>query len=106
MDNKSIINPELWSKINKKEIKAVLSAGIRKEVKDYFSENVKKMGLENVEIVYSKNIWDYFADFNLKLKKTDLLWTKPSELSFYSGLGVPIIMAPSIGSQEDYNRGQ
>ncbi len=33
-----------------------------------------------------------------------MLWTKPSELSFYSGLGIPLIMAPSIGSQEDYNR--
>ena len=33
-----------------------------------------------------------------------MLWTKPSELVFYSALGMPIIMAPSLGSQEDYNR--
>jgi len=38
------------------------------------------------------------------LRKTDILWTKPSELSFYSALGLPIIIAPTIGSQEDFNR--
>jgi len=38
------------------------------------------------------------------LRKTDILWTKPSELSFYAGLGLPIIIAPPIGSQEDFNK--
>jgi hypothetical protein len=38
------------------------------------------------------------------LKNTDILWTKPSELSFYSALGIPIIIAPPIGSQEDFNK--
>jgi hypothetical protein len=33
-----------------------------------------------------------------------MLMTKPSELSFYAGLGIPIIIQPSIGSQEDFNR--
>ncbi|MCX6140956.1 MAG: hypothetical protein NTX15_09040, partial [Candidatus Kapabacteria bacterium] len=28
----------------------------------------------------------------------------PSELSFYAGLGLPIIMTPTIGSQEKFNR--
>jgi hypothetical protein len=46
----------------------------------------------------------YFSEFNLSLRETDILWTKPSELSFYSGLGIPIIIAEPIGSQEDYNR--
>jgi hypothetical protein len=38
------------------------------------------------------------------MRTTDILWTKPSELSFYTGLGLPIIMAPTVGSQEDFNR--
>jgi len=42
--------------------------------------------------------------YDKKLRKTDILWTKPSELSFYTGLGIPTIIAPSIGSQEDFNR--
>jgi len=37
------------------------------------------------------------------LRKTDILWTKPSELSFYSALGIPIIISPPIGSQEEFN---
>jgi len=36
--------------------------------------------------------------------KTDILWTKPSELSFYAGLGLPIIIAPTVGSQEEFNK--
>jgi len=37
------------------------------------------------------------------MRETDILWTKPSELSFYSALGIPIVMAPSIGPQESKN---
>ncbi len=33
-----------------------------------------------------------------------MLWTKPSELSFYAGLGLPILVAPTLGSQEDRNK--
>lgn len=42
--------------------------------------------------------------FNLALRETDVLWTKPSELSFYAALGLPIIMSAPVGSQEDFNR--
>jgi hypothetical protein len=38
------------------------------------------------------------------MRETDILWTKPSELSFYAGLGIPIVMTPPIGSQERFNR--
>ena len=46
----------------------------------------------------------YFDRFNQAMRITDILWTKPSELSFYSALGIPIVMAPTIGAQEDKNR--
>ena len=99
----------LAKKIKKGEINIFLSAGIKKEVNEFFLENIKKLGLlsclgKNVEIIFDKDIWNYFGKFNQKLRKTDILWTKPSELSFYSALGIPIIMAPTIGSQEDYNK--
>ena len=57
-----------------------------------------------MEIIFGKDIEDYFYKFNQTLKRTDILWTKPSELSFYSTLGLPIIMAPPIGSQEEFNK--
>ena len=47
---------------------------------------------------------DYFKELNKELRTTDILWTKPSEMVFYSALGLPIIMAPSLGSQEQFNR--
>ncbi len=103
------IAQSLKEKIKQGEIKLVFSAGIRAEVKKYFQEQIKKIGLESclgksLEVIFSKNIEDYFKDFNLALKTTDILWTKPSELSFYSGLGLPIIIAPPVGSQEIFNR--
>lgn len=97
----------LKNKLKAGEMKIFLGAGTRAEVREYFTENIKKIGLgnsENIEMVFSEDINDYFEKFNQKLRKADILWTKPSELSFYSGLGVPIIIAPSIGSQEDFNR--
>ncbi len=90
-------------------IKVILSAGSRESTKNYFEEEIKRIGLSNelkrnIEIIYEKSIKEYFSKFNLALRKTDILWTKPSELSFYSALGIPIIVAPPIGSQEDFNQ--
>ncbi len=51
-----------------------------------------------------KTLDEYFRGFTECMRTTDMLWTKPSELSFYCGLGIPVIMAPHIGSQEDYNQ--
>jgi hypothetical protein len=42
--------------------------------------------------------------FNQVLVDTDVLWTKPSEMSFYVGSGIPIIMAPALGAQEECNK--
>lgn len=90
-------------------LKIILSAGVKESVKEYLIKSIADLGLgeilnKNIEIIYEKNIQDYFARFNEALRKTDILWTKPSELSFYTGLGLPIIMAPTIGSQEDFNK--
>ncbi|PIS39550.1 MAG: hypothetical protein COT33_01350 [Candidatus Nealsonbacteria bacterium CG08_land_8_20_14_0_20_38_20] len=96
---------EIWAG----EVKVILSAGVRQKVKEYFGKNIRNLGLEeklnkNIEILSAENIEDYFQKFNQALRKTDILWTKPSELSFYSALGTPIIIAPPIGSQEEFNK--
>lgn len=94
----------------KKHIKAGhlqmnLVAGSRVEIYKYFESATKQAGLKKgVNIIYNPHKLDYFGEFNKALLTTDILWTKPSELSFYAALGIPIIMAPSVGSQEDYNR--
>jgi hypothetical protein len=70
---------------------------------------IQKAGLadrlnQNLKIIFAIDKDDYFSLFNQSLRVTDILWTKPSELVFYAALGIPIIMAPSVGSQEDFNR--
>ena len=109
----------LAKKIKARKIKIILVAGIKKKVKQYFKRNLKKLNLETftrdhtqgqtsgssgVEIIFEKDIKDYFQKFNQALRMTDILYTKPSELSFYTALGMPIIIAPSVGSQEDFNQ--
>ena len=46
---------------------------------------------------------DYFAKFNQAIRGADVLWTKPSELSFFCALGLPVVMTPPIGSHEECN---
>jgi len=94
----------LKEKIQKGEIKIILSAGIREKVKNYFEKEIGGgSSSAKIEILFGNDIEDYFRKFNQALRKTDILWTKPSELSFYAALGIPIIIAPSIGSQEEFN---
>ncbi len=46
----------------------------------------------------------YFRACNTLLAETDILWTKPSEMTFYGALGLPLLLAPPVGAQERYNR--
>ena len=98
----------LRERIKRGEIKIILSAGIREKIKKYFEKNLAEIKLNEakphcVEIIFEKDIESYFQKFNQVLRKTDILWTKPSELSFYSALGIPIIISSPIGSQEEFN---
>jgi hypothetical protein len=103
-----IIN-SLKRKISREKISINLVAGIRNEVASFFKINVRSMGLgkflgKSIKIIFANNKEEYFRKFNRALHTTDILWTKPSELSFYTALGLPIIMTPPIGSQEEFNR--
>ncbi|MBL0321899.1 MAG: hypothetical protein IPP80_05900 [Ignavibacteria bacterium] len=83
-----------------------LVAGTRTEVRSWFEEQKLEIVGPNarVSVIYGDTLDEYFAAFNAAIRTTDILWTKPSELSFYAGLGLPIIMTPTIGSQEKFNR--
>jgi len=100
------IAQSLKEKLSSGEVRLILVAGIRKDVNDYFQEVIKDINPESnsVKIIFSESLTEYFDKFNNALRETDILWTKPSELSFYCALGIPIIMTPIIGSQEKYNR--
>jgi hypothetical protein len=83
-----------------------LVAGIKREVKEYFDTVLDESGQGEsaLKIVFSDSMERYCEEFNHLMHETDILWTKPSELSFYSALGIPVIMSPTIGSQEKFNR--
>jgi hypothetical protein len=95
----------LKDKIKNQELRFIVAIGVRQELKKYFAENIKGLKLDGwVHILSGMTTNEYFDTFNQALRETDILWTKPSELSFYAGLGIPIIIAPTIGSQEDFNK--
>ncbi len=99
----------LKEKILQNKIRLNLVAGSRIDVCLFFKQQIDANGLakrlnKNLKIIFAAQKEDYFASLNQTLRTTDILWTKPSELVFYAALGLPIIIAPSVGSQEDFNR--
>lgn len=97
------IAESLKEKLIAGEIKLNLVAGTKQYVRDFFLE-VKEKIKGNITVTYFQNTYEYFDAFNKLIKETDILWTKPSELSFYSALGIPIVMTSAIGSQEKFNQ--
>lgn len=103
------VTNSLFKKIRGGKINIILAIGIKKSVHDYIELGLRIQHLhdligENIKIIKASIIWEYFDKFNAALRETDILWTKPSELSFYAGLGIPLLIAPPIGSQEEFNK--
>ena len=99
----------LRRRIEHGDVKVVLAAGVKPSVRDYLAEAAANAGFApdagaGVQVLFAETAAEYFRRFNLALRTTDVLWTKPSELSFYTALGLPIVMAPPLGSQERANR--
>jgi len=88
------------------KLKLCMAAGTHMDAVSKFQEVIKKHGLsgKEVEIMICEDKNDYFHEFTKVIQKTDVLWTKPSEVSFYAALGIPLILSPPIGSQEVRNR--
>ena len=53
---------------------------------------MREAGLEHrlgngVDVFLAASLEEYFPRFNALLAETDVLWTKPSEMTFFSALG-------------------
>lgn len=86
-----------------------LIAGTRLEINQYFQTIIRELGLDgelgqSIQILCCLTKAEYFEKFNVLLRTTDVLWTKPSELCFYAALGLPVVMAPALGAHEERNR--
>jgi hypothetical protein len=95
--------------IEEDRLRLCLSAGVRGEIAAKFHEWVREAGLQDrlgrgIEIFRAPTLDDYFPRFNALLAETDVLWTKPSEMTFFSALGLPLILSWPVGVHERYNR--
>ncbi|MEM3372231.1 MAG: hypothetical protein QXO55_06460 [Candidatus Korarchaeum sp.] len=99
---------KLASKLARGEMRLVISVGVRRELRDYYSRWMDKLGLrglsdEGITLVFDESPEGYIRKFNESLRRSDILWTKPSELSFYAALGIPILASKPVGSHEVSN---
>ncbi len=100
--------PGLAPALRAGQLVLTLVAGIRKEVAEHFQRAIARAGLEAlvgsaVDVLLASDLPSYFRMFNAVLADTDALWTKPSELSFFAALGLPLVLAPPVGEHERLN---
>jgi len=88
------------------KLKLCMMAATHEDAASGFKKAALEQGLseKEVQVVFLKSKDEYFKRFTEVLRATDILWTKPSELSFYAALGIPLLLAPPIGSQEVQNQ--
>lgn len=101
--------PRLRPLLEARRLRVALVAGIRREVAESFESSIAKAGLEPLlgdalQIIRGDDLRSYFARFEEVLADTDVLWTKPSELTFYAALGIPLVFSAPVGTHERYNR--
>jgi hypothetical protein len=104
-----LILPGVRRALEEGRLRLVLVAGVRPAVEAVFREEIRNAGLEpllgaGLEILRADSLEEYFQRFDATLARTDVLWTKPSELSFYAALGLPLVFAKPVGVHERYNR--
>lgn len=101
--------PRLRDHVLRDRIRIHLVAGTRAEVAQRFTQQLRRARLSSrigsgISILYAPDFASYYRAFNQLLERADVLWTKPSELSFYAGLGIPLVLSHPVGAHERYNR--
>jgi hypothetical protein len=95
--------PALKPDIEGGRLRLALVAGIRAEVRDRFRELLGRHKV-TAEVLFEPDVLSYFRAFNALLARTDILWTKPSEMTFFGALGLPLVLSSPVGVHEWYNR--
>ena len=101
--------PSLAGALRAGELRLTLVAGSRPDVRRRFELQIQGAGLErqlgsHLQVLFEPETDRYFERFDALLAQTDVLWTKPSELVFYAGLGLPLLLTEPVGIHEVYNR--
>jgi hypothetical protein len=99
--------PSYREAVSRGEVRLVLVAGSRVGVARRFREGIRAAGLregEGVEVLLEPDAASYFRRVHGALGGIDVLWTKPSEMTFFAALGIPLVLAPPLGGHERRNR--
>jgi hypothetical protein len=99
--------PSVAPLVRRERLRVALVAGIREDVRERLASAVSAADLAShpgVEILHEPTFPAYLAAFNALLGRTDILWTKPSEMTFFGALGLPLVFSWPVGDHERYNR--
>lgn len=99
----------LEAAIKKGDFTVSISCGINAKLYNLMISLITEKGYNyllgaGIQIIYAPDFDTYYNEFNSALRKTDILWTKPSEMSFYCALGIPLITSQPVGFHERMNR--
>lgn len=98
----------LAGEIERGRVRLTLVAGTRPDTRAAFERFLSRRHLtrllgQGVAILHEATFSEYVRRFDEAIAGADVLWTKPSELVFFGGLGIPLVLAPPIGAQERAN---
>jgi hypothetical protein len=101
--------PSMREEVEAGRLRVALIAGVKPRVKEVFDESIRGSGLEpalgqGVEVLFEPEMDAYFTRMNALLARTDVLWTKPSEMCFFAALGLPLVCSSPVGAHERLNR--
>ena len=101
--------PSLAEPLRRGRVRLTLVAGVRADVAAAFRRALERCGIGeelggSVAILHVPDLPGYLARFADLLADADVVWTKPSEVSFYAALGLPLVMGHPVGVHERYNR--
>jgi UDP-N-acetylglucosamine:LPS N-acetylglucosamine transferase len=85
-------------------VRLALVAGVRAAVAARFRAAVAATDAPGVSVLHEPDLPAYLQGMNELLARTDILWTKPSEMSFFAALGLPVVFSAPVGVHEAYNR--
>lgn len=93
--------------LRKKQVQVRIECGTHTHVAARLTTHLRTLGSiskQAVRIKHYSSLTPYFRECSMALRHADVLWTKPSELSFYATAGIPLILTPPLGAQEVRNR--
>jgi hypothetical protein len=101
--------PSLRGPIEAGRLRVALVAGTKPGVKEAFEDALHRAGLSaalgrGIELLFAADVDAYLVRMDALLADTDVLWTKPSEMSFYAALGLPLVLGAPVGVHERVNR--